>query len=270
MNCECAVISVDFELFSHTPAYRNSNTTRNTSGIGLRQTRKLLSILDSKEVEATFFVVSEIAKKAPELLTEIAANHEIGSHTHTHRHLTNLDNNTYIDELERSRRTLSDLTGAPVEGFRAPSFDIGDNHFEYLSEAGYQYDSSVVPSRSIPGWYGGEWTRSRPGPADQFRADAPPDINVLPVSVAPYLRLPLTGTWIRFFGVRYTALGMRALARRGITPVLYFHPWEFAKLPPIEGVPQRVYWRTGEWMWNALKYLLDQPFKYISARDAVF
>jgi hypothetical protein len=85
----------------------------------------------------------------------------------------------------------------------------------------------------------------------------------------PGVRLPLTGTWLRFFGVRYTVLGMRLLARRGIAPVLYVHPWEFADLPAVDGVPRRVYVRTGEWMRKAVQRLLDQPFEFVTARSVV-
>jgi len=263
-----AVLSIDFELFSHTPAYRNAAGVVDEE-IGIRQTRRLLALLDRYDVQATFFVVSDIAQEHRELLRAVADTHEIGSHTHTHRHLSELEESSYLSELERSRELLSDVTGSTVEGFRAPSFDIGDEHFTFLSDAGYRYDSSVVPSRSIPGWYGGEWDRSRSGTADQFRDGAPRDVDILPVSVAPYLQLPLTGTWLRFFCARYTTLGMRLLARRNVTPVLYVHPWEFADLPAVEGVPNRVYWRTGEWMWDALESILEQPFEFVPAREAL-
>ncbi|MFC6725211.1 DUF3473 domain-containing protein, partial [Halobium palmae] len=97
----------------------------------------------------------------------------------------------------------------------------------------------------------------------------PSTVRVLPVAVMPGLGLPLTGTWIRFFGVRYTILGMWLLARRGIAPVLYVHPWEFADLPAVDGVPRRVYWRTGEWMRRALATILDEEFDFVTARTAV-
>jgi Domain of unknown function (DUF3473). len=81
----------------------------------------------------------------------------------------------------------------------------------------------------------------------------------------PGLRLPLTGTWLRFFGPGYTVLGMRLLARRGVAPVLYVHPWELVDLPAVDGVPGRVYWHTGEWMRRAIDRVLGQPFEFTTA-----
>jgi hypothetical protein len=83
----------------------------------------------------------------------------------------------------------------------------------------------------------------------------------------PGLRLPLTGTWIRFFGVRYTLLGMKLLARRGVPPVLYVHPWELADIPPIEGVPKRIYVRSGEYMRRAVGRILAQPFEFVTVGE---
>jgi hypothetical protein len=85
----------------------------------------------------------------------------------------------------------------------------------------------------------------------------------------PGLRLPLTGAWLRFFGPRYTLLGMRLLARQGITPVLYVHPWELVDLPTVDGIPRRVYWRTGRWMRNALQTVLHPEREFVRARDEV-
>jgi peptidoglycan/xylan/chitin deacetylase (PgdA/CDA1 family) len=197
------------------------------------------------------------------------AGFEIGSHTHTHRHLSELSPGTCREEVTRSKEILEDVTGEPVTGFRAPSFDIGPNQFTALGAAGYRYDSSVVPSRKIPGWYGGEYDLDRPAPATAVDPDAPTGLAELPVSVMPGLRLPLTGTWIRFFGPRYTILGMKLLARRGITPILYVHPWELVDLPAVEGVPKRVYYRTGEWMRRAIERILDQPFEFTTAGAVV-
>jgi hypothetical protein len=85
----------------------------------------------------------------------------------------------------------------------------------------------------------------------------------------PGLRLPLTGTWLRFFGPRYTIYGMKRLARRGITPILYVHPWELVDLPRIEGVPRRVYWHTGDWMKRAVERILDADFEFVTAREVI-
>lgn len=264
MDRPTAVLSVDMEWFSHIPAYRNARGSMLADDVGHSGAEALLELFADADATSTFFVVAEIAERNPELLGRVVdAGHEIGSHTHTHVHLTEVDETERHEQLQISRETLEDVTGTSVTGFRAPSFDIAEDHFETLEATGYEYDSSVVPCRSIPGWYGGEHTVQRPTPADQVVEGAPPSLTELPVAVMPHLRLPLTGTWLRFFGVRYVLWGMRLLARRGITPVLYVHPWELVDLPDVEGVPRRVYWRTGEWMQQAVRRILDSRFGFV-------
>jgi hypothetical protein len=270
MSTPRAVLSVDFESFRHLPAYRKADGTLSDPDVGLSPLDGLLDRLAAHDADATFFVVSEVAERRPALAERIVdAGHEVGSHTHRHVHLTELSPEERREELLVSRETLEAATGEPVTGFRAPSFDVGPDHFPEVVAGGYDYDSSVVPCRSIPGWYGGEWDVRRPCRADEVSEGAPSTLRELPVAVMPGLGLPLTGTWIRFFGVRYTVLGMWALARQGIAPVLYVHPWEFADLPAVEGVPKRVYWRTGDWMWRALDVVLGQGFEFATARSVV-
>lgn len=263
-----AVLSIDFELFTQTPAYRNAEGTVEESGVGLDGGTFLRKLLAANDIQTTCFVVGEVAKQFPNAVRAFAEDgHEIGSHTYTHRLLTELDAETRRHELVKSRDCLQKVTGRDIAGFRAPAFAFGGDHFTALSTAGYDYDASVNPSRRIPGWYGGNYDMDRPVPATTVQADAPPGLMELPTSVMPGLRLPLTGTWLRFFGPYYTILGMRLLAQRGITPVLYVHPWEFVDLPAVDGVPSRVYYHTGAWMREAVTKLLAQPFEFVTAAE---
>lgn len=258
-----AALSVDVEFFSHMPAYRGASGTADRRRVGLDGLTYLLDALKDTGHTGTFFTVSEIAESLPERVARIADRNELASHTHTHRHLTGLPADRRRRELTESKELLEDVSGTAVTGFRAPSFDVADDHFECLAAAGYEYDSSIVPCRSIPGWYGGEYDTHRPVPASAVDSRAPDTLAEVPVAVMPGLRLPLTGTWIRFFGVRYTLLGMRLLARRGIAPVLYVHPWELVDLPDVEGVPARVYVRTGEYMRRAVDRILAADFEFV-------
>lgn len=268
MDRPSAVLSVDMEWFSHIPAYRNARGSMSDTDVGRSGVEMLLELFADIDGVSTFFVVAEITERHPELLARIVdSGHEVGSHTYNHVHLSEVSATDRHEELELSRETLEDATGVSVTGFRAPSFDIAPDHFDTLEATGYEYDSSVVPCRSIPGWYGGEHTVRRPVAASQAVDGAPSSITELPVAVMPGLRLPLTGTWLRFFGVRYVLWGMRLLSRRGIVPILYVHPWELVDLPAVEGVPRRVYWRTGDWMQQAITRILDSRFSFVSMRS---
>ena len=261
-----AALSIDLEYFQHLPAYRSASGVTDRPGIGIEAVDFLLDAFEAADATGTFFTVSNIADDHPDVLREISSGHEIASHTHSHVHMSEVSAEKRREELVESRERLAEVTGGDVVGFRAPSFDVADDHFEMLAETGYEYDSSVVPCRSIPGWYGGEYDTWSPSPATAVDPGAPPELAEVPVAVMPGLRLPLTGTWIRFFGVRYTVLGMKLLARRGIPPVLYVHPWELVDLPEIEGVPKRVYVRTGSYMRRAIERILAEPFEFVSVR----
>ncbi|WP_415382066.1 polysaccharide deacetylase family protein [Halosimplex sp. TS25] len=268
MSSPQAALSVDFEYFTHLPAYRGARGTTDLPAVGLDGVTSLLDAFERADATGTFFTVGEIADANPRVLRRIAdAGHEIGSHTQTHRHLSEISESERSEEIETSKARLEAATDSEVVGFRAPSFDTGPDHFGTLADCGYEYDSSVVPCRSIPGWYGGEHETELPSPATEIDPAAPAGFAEVPVSVMPGLRLPLTGTWIRFFGVRYTILGMRLLARSGIPPVLYVHPWELVDLPAVEGVPRRVYVRTGDYMRSAVRRILAEPFEFVTTGD---
>ncbi len=268
MSQGTAVLSVDCEWFQHTPAYRSARGSVDSTAVGIEGMSFLLDSFDSSSAKSTVFAVGEIADTHPALIERIvSAGHEIGSHTQTHAHLDELSAADRYSEVERARDALSAVSDTEVTGFRAPSFAIGEDHFQTLERSGYTYDSSIAPCRSIPGWYGGSHRRVRPGPATAFEENAPATITELPIAVMPGLALPLTGTWIRFFGVQYTLYGMRLLARRGITPVLYVHPWELVDLPAVAGVPRRVYVRTGSWMRRAVTRLLESSFSFVSMQS---
>lgn len=262
-----AALSVDVEFFSHLPAYRNAVGTTDRTAVGYEGIKFLLDAFADAGETGTFFTVSEIAESHPDTVATIDRQHELGSHTHNHRHLSTLTQTERRTELADSKRLLESISSESVVGFRAPSFDFADDHFELLSETGYEYDSSVVACRSIPGWYGGQYELQQPAPASTVNVLAPESIGEVPLAVMPGLRLPLTGTWIRFFGVRYTLLGMKLLARRGVAPVLYVHPWELVDLPAVEGVPSRVYWRTGDYMRRAVRRILAAPFEFVPVKQ---
>lgn len=261
-----AALSVDVEFFSHLPAYRNAVGTTDRTAVGHEGIEFLLDAFADAGATGTFFTLSEIADSHPETVATIAGQHELGSHTHSHRHLSTLTPIERRTELAESKRLLEITGGESVVGFRAPSFDFAEDHFDLLADTGYDYDSSVVACRSIPGWYGGQYELQQPAPASTVSARAPETLAEVPLAVMPGLRLPLTGTWIRFFGVRYTLLGMKLLARRGVAPVLYIHPWEMVDLPPIKGVPSRVYWRTGDYMRRAVRRILESAFEFVPVR----
>src|ERR1700733_14183506 len=84
-------------------------------------TPKLLDILASHEVSATFFLLGAQANAYPELVRRIAAaGHVIGNHTWSHPNLARSSSEVIREELKRTQQTLQQTTHAPIMFFRPP------------------------------------------------------------------------------------------------------------------------------------------------------
>jgi peptidoglycan/xylan/chitin deacetylase (PgdA/CDA1 family) len=84
-------------------------------------TPKLLDVLASDDVRATFFLVGRYAQAEPELVRRIAsAGHLIGNHTWSHPNLAIATTRRIREELSRTSEVLHEMTGKPVRFFRPP------------------------------------------------------------------------------------------------------------------------------------------------------
>jgi polysaccharide deacetylase family protein (PEP-CTERM system associated) len=190
---------------------------------------KLLELLDERGVRATFFTLGHVARRTPEVVRAIAkAGHEIASHGFHHDRLHRLNPGSFRVDLLDSKRSLEDLCGQAVVGYRAPTFSLVPHTawaVDVLRDAGFEYDSSIFPVRHPA--YGVPSGPDRPywvrGPAGGRMLEIPPlTLRLLgrnmPVAGGGYFRLlPLT----------LMKLGLSQSARQQRPAVLYFHPWEF-------------------------------------------
>ncbi|WP_336958548.1 glycosyltransferase [Sphingobium aquiterrae] len=86
-------------------------------------TPKILDILKTAHVPATFFVIGENAMTHPGLLREIVAQgSEIGSHSYTHPNLAQVSEGGTRLELNTTQRLVQAYTGHGMRLFRAPYF----------------------------------------------------------------------------------------------------------------------------------------------------
>ncbi len=191
-------------------------------------THRLLDVLDEAGVRATFFVLGNVAEAYPELVLEVARRgHEVGSHTHSHELIFNLEPAAFRADMERSLAGLQDLTDQPILGFRAPEFSVGHlRHwcFEILAELGFRYDSSVFPLPHAR--YGIPEAPRHPFPI----ATPGGEIQEYPLATwdAGRLRLPVAGgSYFRLLPGRLLRRALDDIDADGRTAVLYFHPYEF-------------------------------------------
>ena len=114
-----------------------------------RNVDRILALLAEREVQATFFTLGWVAERYPQLVRRIVAGgHELASHGYGHQRASDLDELAFRNDIVRAKCLLEDIGGAPVLGYRAPSFSIGHGNlwaFDVLAEAGHRYSSSLYP-----------------------------------------------------------------------------------------------------------------------------
>lgn len=199
---------------------------------------RLLETLARHEARGTFFVLGLVAERSPEVVRAIAREkHEVASHGWDHRRVTHLSPAEFRDSVRRTRAVLEDLSGAPVVGFRAPSFSIVAGRewaLDVLVEEGYRYDSSLFPVRR-PG-YG--YARGARDPHWLRRAGGP--LYEMPPATVRWLgwTLPAAGgAYFRIFPYGLVRAALRGCERRGVPGTFYLHPWEIDATQPRLTVP---------------------------------
>lgn len=224
-------------------------------GTFIEPLRNILKLFEREHVRSTFFVLGRIAESFPEIVEEIHdSGHEVASHGYFHVDLTKISL-TEFEEMERKNcRILTKITGEMPRGFRAPFSRINPAIISLLSEIGYIYDSSVSPTLRIPGWWNYPDASLFPhhinlGESEFFE---------VPVSVFPYLRLPISGWFLRNFGVTYAKTAIKWFIRRGMPAIVYIHPFDVdSNVPRLRGARFHVTRRCGEYTLRAIENLLE-------------
>lgn len=103
------------------------------------KTLRLLDILDEYGVKTTFFLVDIWVKNYPDLVREIATRgHEIGNHSTTHPHMSQLDEQQISEELATQAAHVQALTGTKPTLFRPPYGDYNDRLIRTARAQGYE------------------------------------------------------------------------------------------------------------------------------------
>jgi len=194
----------------------------------VKNTERILAILDRRNVKGTFFVQGRVAETFPKLLQQLVAEgHEIQSHGYSHRPVNKMNRKELTVELELARKTVEDACGVQVTAFRAPDFTIDRENIwalEVLVETGFKVDSSIFPMRThrygISGY-----------PMVPHRIEFPGGADIMEVPVAIWssgkIRIPVAGGgYFRLFPGFVLEKFFTAMMNR--QPVIvYCHPYEF-------------------------------------------
>ena len=234
-------------------------------------TRKLVELLAQHDTKATFFVLGWVAERHPGMVKDLASEgHEIASHGHGHELVTMQTPEQFRLDVRKAKQILEDLTGKPVEGYRAPSFTITSGNswaLSILAEEGHIYDSSMY-SRFHRSKNGGVLAGIYPIDTGAGR------IWEVPLSTLNVFgfRLPVAGGgYFRLFPYATSKAFLRQLEMRGAQLVFYLHPWEIDPEQPRMRGPWlsqiRHYMNLGKTQMRMSKLLTD--FRFAPIGDSV-
>ncbi len=235
-------MSVDVEDYFQVSAFDAVVSRADWSKLESRvvpNTERLLELFDRTRVKSTFFVLGWVAQHFPALVRTIASRgHEIASHGFNHQLVYSLTPQAFREDVRAAKALLEDLSGAPVVGYRAPSYSIVERSLwalDVLIEEGYRYDTSIFPIH-----------HDRYGIANAER-----HAHVLQRPAGTLVELP--GSTVRMSGVNlpiagggyfrllpygWTRWGIRRVNRVEQRPVVfYLHPWEVDPDQPRFAVP---------------------------------
>lgn len=208
-----------------------------------RNVDRILELLAARGVSATFFTLGWIAERHPALVRRIVdGGHELASHGQGHERASDLDLAAFTADVTRAKKTLEDLAGRPVLGYRAPSFSIGAGNlwaFDALARAGYRYSSSIYPIRHDH--YG-----MPDSPRFAYRLHN--GLLEVPVTTLRLGRRNLPSSGGGYFRLLPYAMSRWMIGRVNRvdreSAVFYFHPWEIDPgQPRIPGIDAKTRFR---------------------------
>ena len=272
-NAFCVDLEEWFHIYDPRSPFEDVGSWDAARPMVVVDTDRLLRLLDACDVRGTFLIVGWVAKRYPDLVRRIVdQGHEVGCHSHLHRLVHTMSPDQFESDLCTALEILRDLSGQPVDIYRAPGFSITERclpwAFDRLVRHGVRIDVSIVPGTCM---YGGICT----SPRDIHRV--PVDGNCLiafPVSV-----LQILGRSLQFSGGGYLRLFPKSLLRRGFDqnhragrPVMtYIHPRDInpnqPRLPlsPIG----RVRYYTGlKSCYEKLNWMLHQ-YRFMTVSEVV-
>lgn len=222
-------LSIDWEDFGQLyTKYHYKIDTAPLSAIA-RQTDIILDMLDETNNKATFFILGLLAKYRPDLVKKIAGRgHEIAIHGQNHEILFTLNAQQIKQDIAESIKTVTDITGTQIFGYRAPRFSINETNLyvlQILTELGLLYDSSIFPIK-LPR-YGIENFDSN----DMlYKLPNEKEIVEIPLSTVKMFgkTFPVSGGgYIRLMPEFLVRKMFRKIKNEKRNSIIYMHPYEF-------------------------------------------
>lgn len=224
-----------------------------------------LDLLDTLNLRITFFIVGKDASlpQHKDLLKEIVnRGHEVGNHTYSHEPWMHIYPKEKLkEEILLAEEAIENATGLRTRGFRGPGFTWSKDLFEILSERGYLYDSSTLPTYIGPiarlyyFWISGlkeDAKKKREHLFGSFRngfLSLKPYIwdfkgfNPLleiPVTTIPIVKTPFHLSYLMylagfspFLAMKYFTFALQTCKASGIAPNFLLHPPDFMDISQV-------------------------------------
>jgi len=223
------ILTVDLEEWYHAE-YVKGRLSQNKEDHAKTDLDKTLNLLHEQGVRTTFFVVGELAQKHPELISQMKENgHEVAFHAFYHEPLWNKTAETFKLEINK----FNAVVGESCKGFRAPSFSLNNKTkwvLNVLDEAGFQYDSSIFPSKTpLYGVPRAPLKPYKPSHNDVSIDDDKAKLWEFPLHVyaSAILRFPMAGGfYLRFFPLKFIVKSIKKANKEGRPAVMFVHTWE--------------------------------------------
>lgn len=226
------VFTIDTEEWFHAN-YEDglfSNSENNPSLIE-PEVDHLLQIFERNRVKATFFVLGFVAEEHPAMIRKIAAcGHEIASHGYGHQLVYKQTPAEFRLDVKKSKQILEDIIGAPIYGYRAPSWSITEESLwalDILDEMGFTYTSSIFPTKNF--LYGIPYAPRFKHNCDIYQKNNLKIINIPPSTLKILGRnIPFSGgAYFRlFFTSMIKAFTKKINNEEGQSVIFYLHPRE--------------------------------------------
>jgi polysaccharide deacetylase family protein (PEP-CTERM system associated) len=234
------IMTFDLEEWFHIldlPNAPNYISEKDTIYRAERGLERFLELVDRYRVSCTFFVLGWLAERTPGLLKKIDTSfHEIGSHGYGHELITSLKPSVFRNDIHRAKKSLEDLIGKEIIGYRGPGFSITKNNlwaFDIIAEAGYVYDATLYPGEHGHGGIPG--LPVRPFSMVTLNGLRLEEYPMSLLEIGP-MRLTFSGGgYFRLLPAFFITSCIRILNGRNIPACSYFHPRDLD--PDVPKIP---------------------------------
>lgn len=145
-----AVLSMDIEDWYHLD-YIKTTTDSDRKYSMLDGFDNFQNILIEQNLPASFFILSSLVNEFKHRLNKaVIKSSDFNSHGISHVKPLSLNVKDFKNEIIQSKKNIEDSLSKPVNGFRAPCFNLNDEYLKILLNNNYLFDSSKIEFKGHP------------------------------------------------------------------------------------------------------------------------